>query len=102
MTFLVTGATGFVGRKLTDLLLSRGDAVNYLGRKRNAELDSRAAFHPWNDARDVPPLNSVPRLDAVVHLAGEPVAQRWTQEAKKRIYSSRVEGTRQLVTAIGN
>jgi hypothetical protein len=48
-----------------------------------------------------PPLNSVPRLDAVVHLAGEPIAQRWTSAAKKRISSSRVEGTRQLVTAIG-
>ena len=82
-------------------LLARGDAVNYLGRQRSAELDSRAAYHPWKNVKELPPLDSMPRLDAVVHLAGEPIAQRWTQPAKKRIYTSRVEGTRQLVSAIG-
>jgi uncharacterized protein len=102
MTFLITGATGFIGKKLANLLLARGDAVNYLGRARSPQLDSRVAYHPWNNVKELPPLNSVPRLDAVVHLAGEPIAQRWTRAAKKRIYSSRVEGTRQLVTAIGN
>jgi uncharacterized protein len=102
MTFLITGATGFIGKKLANLLLARGDAVNYLGRARSPQLDSRVAYHPWNNVKELPPLNSVPRLDAVVHLAGEPIAQRWTSAAKKRIYSSRVEGTRQLVTAIGN
>jgi hypothetical protein len=45
-------------------------------------------------------MNSVPRHDAIVHLLGEPIMQRWTDEAQKRIYSSRVEGTRQLVSAI--
>jgi uncharacterized protein (TIGR01777 family) len=38
--------------------------------------------------------------DAVVNLAGEPIAQRWTEDAKKRIYDSRVEGTRHLVGAL--
>ena len=38
--------------------------------------------------------------DAVIHLAGEPVAQRWTPEAKKRIRASRVDGTRHLVNAL--
>jgi uncharacterized protein len=101
MTFLITGATGFIGKKLAHLLLARGDAVNYLGRERSLQLDSRVAYHPWNNVNELPPLNSVPRLDAIVHLAGEPISQRWTSAAKKRIYSSRVEGTRQLVTAIG-
>ena len=101
MTFLITGATGFIGKKLAHLLLARGDSVNYLGRERSPQLDSRVAYHPWNNVNEPPPLNSVPRLDAIVHLAGEPIAQRWTSAAKKRIYDSRVEGTRQLVTAIG-
>jgi hypothetical protein len=101
MTFLITGATGFIGKKLAHRLLVRGDAVNYLGRERNSQLDSRVAYHPWSNLKELPPLNTMPRLDAIVHLAGEPIAQRWTQAAKKRIYTSRVEGTRQLVTAIG-
>ncbi len=101
MTFLITGATGFIGKKLAHRLLVRGDAVNYLGRERSSQLDSRVAYHPWSNLKELPPLNSMPRLDAIVHLAGEPIAQRWTLAAKKRIYTSRVEGTRQLVTAIG-
>jgi uncharacterized protein len=98
MNFLVTGATGFIGSKVVHFLLSRGDSVNYLGRKRSHTLDSRAAFHPW-DAEQPPPLESVPGLDAIIHLAGEPIAQRWTGEVKKRIYSSRVDGTRNLVSS---
>lgn len=100
MNYLATGATGFIGSKLVNALLAAGDRVNYLGRSRSKSLDSRAAFHCWN-AGEKPPLNSVPRIDAVVHLAGEPIAQRWTAEAKKRIYESRVIGTRDLVSAIG-
>lgn len=81
-------------------LLSQGHSVNYLARKRSTRLDSRAAFNCWNPG-EKPPLNSVPSVDAIVHLAGEPVAQRWTGEVKNRIYNSRVDGTRKLVSAMG-
>lgn len=100
MNYLVTGATGFIGSKLVNTLLAAGQRVNYLGRTRSKKLDSRAAFHCWN-VGEKPPLNSVPRLDTVIHLAGEPIAQRWTEQAKQRIYDSRVVGTRDLVSAIG-
>ena len=100
MNFLITGATGFIGKKLVDTLLSAGHRVNYLGRMRSKDLDSRAAFHCWR-ADEKPPLNSVPRLDAVIHLAGEPIAQRWTEAVKRRIYESRIAGTRNLVSTIG-
>jgi len=100
MNYLVTGATGFIGRPLVEELLRRGHSVNYLARSRSQLLDSRAAFHLWNPTEDLS-LSSVPRLDAIIHLAGEPVAQRWTEEVKRRIYESRVEGTRQVVAAVG-
>lgn len=100
MNCLLTGATGFIGRHLVDHLLANGHSVNYLGRQRSTCLDSRAAFHHW-DRQDEPRLESVPRLDAVFHLAGEPVAQRWTGDVKKRIMESRIDGTRKLVSAIG-
>ncbi len=101
MNYLITGATGFIGRALVDELLARGQSVNYLGRKRSTTLDARAAFHIWNPNEPLS-LNSVPRLDAVINLAGEPVAQRWTKEVKRRIYESRVEGTRRLVDALAD
>ena len=99
MDYLITGASGFIGRRLVGRLLALGHEVNYLGRKRSGTLDSRAAFHLWNPD-EPPPLNSISRLDAIIHLAGEPVAQRWNDEVKQRIYSSRTEGTRKLVSAI--
>jgi uncharacterized protein (TIGR01777 family) len=100
MTYLVTGATGFIGRKLVAALLAGGHAVNYLGRRRDPALDSRAAFYCWNPG-EKPPLNSVPPHEAVIHLAGEPLAQRWTSDVKRRIRQSRVDATRDLVSGYG-
>jgi len=99
MTFLITGATGFIGSKLVRRLLANGEAVNYLARRRSDKFDSQVAFHMW-DLKDEAPLSSVPRLDAIIHLTGEPVAQRWTDAAKKLIYDSRIQGTRNLVSAL--
>lgn len=99
MDYLITGASGFIGQKLVTELLAAANEVNYLGRRRSSLLDSRAAFHRW-DAGQAPPLDSVPTIDAIVHLAGEPIAQRWNAEVKRRIRDSRIEGTRQIVTAI--
>ena len=102
MTYLLTGSAGFIGRRLAALLLAGGHNVCYLGRKRSPSLDSRAAFFLWEKPeKTLPPLETVPRIDAVIHLAGEPVMQRWTAEAKQRIRSSRIAGTRNLVAAIG-
>ena len=74
--------------------------MNYLGRRRDPTLDSRAAFYCWN-AGEKPPLNSVPPHEITIHLAGEPLAQRWTSEVKRRISQSRVDATRDLVSGYG-
>ncbi|HZS57461.1 MAG TPA: TIGR01777 family oxidoreductase [Bryobacteraceae bacterium] len=100
MDYLITGATGFIGRNLVQRLLDSGNEVNYLARARSKTLDSRAAFHLWNPG-EPPPLDSVPTADIVINLAGEPVAQRWNKAVKRRIGESRVNGTRSLVSAIG-
>src|SRR5579863_8291625 len=100
MNYLITGATGFIGTKLVDALLTSGQSVTYLGRRRSSRLDSRAAYFCLEPGK-APPLDSMPRLDVVVNLAGEPVAQRWTNEVKRKIQESRVHLTRQLVEVIG-
>ena len=98
MTITMTGATGFLGQAAIKTLLSQGHTIRALGRRRSASLPAPVAFWPW-DATSDPPPESLAGADAVIHLAGESVAQRWTPEAKARIRDSRVEGTRHLVQA---
>lgn len=100
MTFLITGATGFIGGRLVRQLLADGHAVHYLARKRSEKFDPSVVFHEW-DIHNEAPLGDVPRVDAVIHLTGEPVAQRWTDDTKRRIRESRVRSTRNLVAAFG-
>jgi uncharacterized protein len=101
MNVTVTGASGFIGRSLTHKLLETGCSVHVLGRKLPGGLPSAVRFSEWNPTDTEPPAASLASADAVVHLAGEPVSQRWTAAAKKRIHASRVEGTRRLVSALG-
>jgi len=77
MKIAVTGASGFIGRRLLANLGSEACPVSSRGK-----------------------LDELAGADAVVHLAGEPVSQRWTKEVRERIRSSRVEGTRRLVEAM--
>ncbi|HXR09359.1 MAG TPA: TIGR01777 family oxidoreductase, partial [Candidatus Acidoferrales bacterium] len=58
------------------------------------------ASFSWDPSLGEPPAESLNTMDAVIHLAGEPVAQRWNGEVKRRILDSRVLGTRRLVDAI--
>jgi uncharacterized protein (TIGR01777 family) len=100
MNVTVTGATGFIGNRLVHELLQAGHSIHALGRKRNAGLPQAVGFSEWRSTEAEPPAESLAAADAIVHLAGEPVAQRWTPEVKERIRSSRVDGTRNLVKAL--
>jgi uncharacterized protein (TIGR01777 family) len=103
MRVLVTGATGLIGRELGKLLAARGDTLVCLVRDaQNAShrLPFPATCFEWNHLRPVP-AEALIGVDAIVHLAGEPVAEkRWTNERKRLILDSRVLGTRRLVQAV--
>jgi uncharacterized protein len=100
MNITVTGATGFVGAQITRALLDSGHTVHALARKRPASLPGSVRFSEWRSMEEEPPPESLAGADAVIHLAGEPVGQRWTPEVKQRIRGSRVDGTRHLVNAL--
>ncbi|MEZ6015219.1 MAG: TIGR01777 family oxidoreductase [Planctomycetota bacterium] len=93
----VTGASGFVGSRLVALLETGGHEVLRLVRR--APRDAREVrWDPRGGVGDLAPLEG---LDAVIHLAGEPVAGlRWTDAKRDRIARSRVEGSRALVAAL--
>jgi hypothetical protein len=86
MNVAITGASGMIGKRLRERLEESGHTTLSIPR---AAGDSALG-------------EILASADAVVHLAGEPVAQRWTKAAKKRISDSRVEGTRRLVSALSS
>jgi uncharacterized protein len=97
----VTGATGLIGSKLVAALRERGDEVTVLSRdpgKASAALG--VAAERWDPVRGEAPAAALAGRGGVIHLAGEPVAQRWTAAAKERIRDSRVTGTRNLVAGL--
>ena len=100
MKITITGANGFIGRRLVDLADAEGHAVHLLLRQARPGLRPGTVYSIWNAMENEPPLASLEGADAVIHLAGEPVAQRWTEEVKKKILKSRTVGTQRLVQAI--
>jgi uncharacterized protein (TIGR01777 family) len=104
MRALITGATGTIGVALSDALKARGDAVVALSRdpeRGQRVLGAGVEVHAWaQPTQDPPPAEALSGVDAVFHLLGEPVAQRWTSEARTRIRDSRVLSTRNLVAAL--
>jgi uncharacterized protein (TIGR01777 family) len=101
MRVTVTGATGRVGRHLVAALEQRGDEVTALSRDpdKATELLGVPAF-AWNLKEDAAPKQALEGRDAIVHLAGEDVGQRWTAEVRKEILESRERGTRNIVHTI--
>ena len=95
----ITGASGLVGRRLVQVLGSAGHNLHVLSRHGGTNLPNGVQLSVWDPDRQ-PPRESLENADVVVHLAGEPVAQRWTAQSKQRIRDSRVLGTQRLVEAL--
>lgn len=101
MNVTLTGATGLIGTKLVRALRDHGDTVTVLSRspeKAQARLGVEAVA--WDPLTGPAPVAALGGRDAVIHLAGEPVAQRWNDEVKRRILESREVGTRNLVAGL--
>jgi len=99
---LVTGASGLIGSALCDTLLARGDQVVGLTRDpdRARHGSPKIDWQPWEPTLERPPAGAFEGVDAVVNLVGETIAQRWTEDAKRRIMESRRTATRNLAQAI--
>jgi uncharacterized protein (TIGR01777 family) len=103
----VTGATGLIGPALVAALRAEGAQVTVLSRDaaRARALFEEAPGPPveavaWDLMSEPAPAVALSGRDAVVHLAGAPVAQRWTRSAREAISESRVTGTRNLLAGL--
>ena len=103
MRIVVTGATGMIGSALCRKLLSGGHEITILSRdpeKAHTSFPQTSVF-PWEVVSGPPCMEAIDGADAVVHLAGEPIAEgRWTSERKGTIEKSRVKGTFNLVDTL--
>ena len=100
MRIAITGASGLIGRRLLKDLAAAGHSLHVLSRHAGTNLPPGVRLSVWDATRGEPPADALRDVDAVVHLAGEPVAQRWTAHARQVIRESRVTGTRNLVEAL--
>jgi uncharacterized protein (TIGR01777 family) len=92
-----------IGSTVCDALLARGDEVTGLSRdpEKARRTNPTVRWLPWQPTMERPPAEAFDEVEGAIHLLGEPLDQRWTDEAKKRILESRRTGTHNLVQAIG-
>lgn len=104
MKVLVTGATGFVGKKVVEQLITNGDEVYVLTRnipKAILTLGKECKYFQWADTTLPPTEEAFEGIDGVINLLGEGIAEkRWSEEQKKKIYDSRIVSTRNLINVI--
>lgn len=96
---LVSGASGPIGTALLPSLKSSGARIFRLARKGSKAPIPDEQQIAWDPAQPILP-ETVSGFDAVIHLAGESIVGRWTDEKKKRIRDSRVTGTSNLARAL--
>src|SRR5580704_952393 len=100
MNIAITGASGFIGRRHMKALANGNHTVRVLSRHAGTNLPPGVQLYVWDAMKGQPSEESLHGVDAVIHLAGEPIAQRWTDDVKQKIRESRATGTRHLVQAL--
>ncbi len=87
MKIQITGASGYIGKIISDQLKRNGHNVSALNRK--------LLYGPTDDLK-----NAISNSDVIISLAGAPILTRWTKKNKALIYNSRIETTKNLISAI--
>lgn len=101
MKILITGATGLIGNELVALLLQNGIGIHYLTTSKN-KIESQPNYHGfyWNPSQGIIDENALMGVDAIVHLAGATIANRWTPSYKQEIIESRILSSNVLFKAL--
>ncbi len=87
-TVLICGGTGLIGSALRRLLIAKGFNVIILSRNKEGKFHDK-----WNPLESQFPKKHLTTVDHIINLSGENINQRWTPEARERIYSSRIDST---------
>jgi len=104
MTILITGATGLIGRALTQTLLDQGAQVRVVTRRPHRVLeyfDSRVMAFEWHPRTEPLPAPALDGVERIIHLMGEPLHGAATRADRLRVAASRRTPTRRLLEALG-
>ncbi len=97
---LITGASGLIGSRLTQLLIAKGHSVTHLGRSKRS---GQVSTFIWDPAKGIIDIKAFEQIDTIVHLAGAGIAEkRWTTSQKKEILESRIQSTELLYQTLKN
>ena len=99
-TILIAGGTGLIGQQLVQDLLATKHQVKVLSRSAKQSSNPALEYIQWDPAAQEMDPNALLGVDVIFHLAGAPVAQRWTEDAKASILDSRVQTSATLYTAL--
>ena len=98
-TVLITGGSGLIGTRLTELLMTKGFSVTHLSRKSNPL--SKIKTFEWNVEKQKIDPQAIETADCIIHLAGEGIVdKKWTTKRKQAIIDSRVNSAKLLFKAI--
>ncbi|MEM7484632.1 MAG: TIGR01777 family oxidoreductase [Bacteroidota bacterium] len=97
MKVLITGATGLVGKAITEVLHTKGIAVNYLTTSKDkiVSKENYTGFY-WNPAEGEIDIACFEEVSAIINLAGASIANKWTTVYKKKVLSSRIDSIQTL------
>ena len=91
---MITGASGLIGKRLTELLVQKGHHVSHLGRKQSV---GSVPSYVWDVKNGKLDINALKGIDTIIHLAGAGIADKpWTNERKTEILESRTQSTQLL------
>ena len=103
MKVLIAGATGLIGKAITDLCREKGISVNYLTTdKSKIKNENNYRGFYWEPEKNELDVNCFDGVTAIINLAGASIARKWTKSYKKKILSSRKDSLKTLYIAIKN
>lgn len=102
MAIVITGGSGFIGRRITENLLKEGKTVVVIDIVPPVITHEKLFFISCDITKQTLPYNILEHTDAVINLVGEPLSGKWTPEKKQRIRDSRIISTKHIIETIAS
>ena len=100
-SYIISGGSGLVGKRLSEILLEKGNTVSILGRGNDSS--SPIKKYKWDIEKSEIDKSWLKETDTIIHLAGAGVAaKKWSASYKKEIYNSRIQSTKLLYETLKN